>query len=188
MPISPAVIIRSNGIKADSGLKKAQEEAEKSAGSQITLPEAVDLLLSAQKYRNYMFVKSQNDLQFGMPRAFAEQVDRSGRELLGDVEYFVFNSNAFKNAPGIGNLESAYRDMFTKGFDSLFPLMATRKRPTGEFEMSDEAFIEKVLKSRENLRSMNAIFGDSPAYAKNLEEALLAKVSKKIAGIWILEF
>jgi len=156
-------------------LKKAQEEAEKSAGSQITLPEAVDLLLSAQKYRNYMFVKSQNDLQFGMPRAFAEQVDRSGRELLGDVEYFVFNSNAFKNAPGIGNLESAYRDMFTKGFDSLFPLMATRKRPTGEFEMSDEAFIEKVLKSRENLRSMNAIFGDSPAYAKNLEEALLAK-------------
>jgi len=154
-------------------LKKAQEDAAKNAGSQITLPEAMDLLLSAQKYRNYMFVKAQNDLQYGMPQAFANQVQRSGQELLGDVEYFVFNS--FKKAPGIGNLESAYRDMFTKGFDKLFPLMATRKRPTGEFEMSDQRFVEEVLKNRENLRSMNVIFGDNPTYAKNLEEALLSK-------------
>ena len=154
-------------------LKRAQEEADTNAGSQITLPEAMDLLLSAQKYRNYMFVKAQNDLQYGMPQAFANQVQRSGQELLGDVEYFVFNS--FKKAPGIGNLESAYRDMFTKGFDKLFPLMATRKRPTGEFEMSDQRFVEEVLKNRENLRSMNVIFGDNPTYAKNLEEALLSK-------------
>lgn len=163
-------------------LKKAQEEAEKSAGSQITLPEAVDLLLSAQKYRNYMFMKSQNDLQFGMPRAFADQVDRSGRELLGDVEHFVFNSNAFKNAPGIGSLESAYRDMFTKGFDKLFPLLATRKRPTGEFEINDQRLVEEALKNRDNLRSLNTIFGDNhPTYAKNLEEALLAKARE--AGV-----
>jgi len=157
-------------------LKRAQEAAEKSVGSQITLPEAMDLLLSAQKYRNYMFIKSQNDLQFGMPRAFADQVDRSGRELLGDVEHFVFNSSAFKNAPGIGSLESAYRDMFTKGFDKLFPLLATRKRPTGEFEINDQRLVEEALKNRDNLRSLNTIFGDNhPTYAKNLEEALLAK-------------
>jgi len=156
-------------------LKKAQEEAEKNAGSQITLPEAVDLLLSAQRYRNYMFGKAQNDLQYGMPLAFANQVERSGRELLADVENFVFMGPAFKNAPGIGNLESAYRDMFTKGFDKLFPIMATRKRPTGEFEMSDQSLAEEVLKNRESLRSMNAIFGDSPAYTKPLEEAVLAK-------------
>ena len=163
-------------------LKRAQEAAEKSVGSQITLPEAMDLLLSAQKYRNYMFIKSQNDLQFGMPRAFADQVDRSGRELLGDVEHFVFNSNAFKNAPGIGSLESAYRDMFTKGFDKLFPLLATRKRPTGEFEINDQRLVEEALKNRDNLRSLNTIFGDNhPTYAKNLEEALLAKARE--AGV-----
>jgi hypothetical protein len=156
-------------------LKRAQEEADTNAGSQITLPEAVDLLLSAQRYRNYMFGKAQNDLQYGMPSAFANQVERSGRELLADVENFVFMGPAFKNAPGIGNLESAYRDMFTKGFDKLFPIMATRKRPTGEFEMSDQSLAEEVLKNRESLRSMNAIFGDSPAYTKPLEEAVLAK-------------
>lgn len=154
-------------------LLKAQEEAAKKAGSQITLPEAMDLLQAAQRYRNYMFVKSQNDLQFGLPRSFAEQVDRSGNELLKDVEYFVFNS--FKNAPGIGTLEAAYRDSFTKGFDKLFPLMATKKKPTGEFEIGDQKFIEDALRSRENLRSLNAIFADSPAYARNLETALLAK-------------
>jgi hypothetical protein len=164
-------------------LKKAQEEAEKSAGSQITLPEAMDLLLSAQRYRNYMFGKAQNDLQYGMPLAFANQVERSGRELLADVENFVFMGPAFKNAPGIGNLESAYRDMFTKGFDKLFPIMATRKRPTGEFEMSDQSLAEEVLKNRESLRSMNAIFGDSPAYTKPLEEAVLAKARQsKVIG------
>jgi hypothetical protein len=157
-------------------IKKAEDKANKLSTVNITLPEAMDLLLSAQKYRNYMFIKSQNDLQFGMPRAFADQVDRSGRELLGDVEYFVFNSNAFKNAPGIGNLESAYRDMFTKGFDKLFPLLATRKRPTGEFEISDQRLVEEALKNRDNLRSLNTIFGENhPTYAKNLEEALLAK-------------
>jgi hypothetical protein len=161
-------------------LRKAQEAAEKSAGSQITLPEAMDLLLAAQRYRTHMFVKSQNDLQFGMPRAFADQVDRSGRELLGDVENFVFTS--FKNAPGIGALESAYRDMFTKGFDKLFPLMATRKRPTGEFEIGDQRLVEEALKNRDNLRSLNVIFGDNhPTYAKNLEVAVLAKARQ--AGV-----
>ncbi len=55
-------------------LKQAQEEAEKIAGSQITLPEAMDLLLSAQRYRNYMFGKAQNDLQYGMPSAFARSI------------------------------------------------------------------------------------------------------------------
>ena len=156
-------------------LKQAQEEAEKIAGSQITLPEAMDLLLSAQRYQTYMFGKAQKDLQYGMPSAFVSQVERSGRELLADVENFVFMGPAFKNVPGIGNLESAYRDMFTKGFDKLFPIMATRKRPTDEFEMSDQSLAEEVLKNRESLRSMNAIFGDSPVYTKPLEEAILAK-------------
>lgn len=160
-------------------LAQAREQAEKIAGSKITLPEAMDLLLSAQRYRTHMFVKSQNDLQFGMPRAFADQVDRSGRELLGDVEHFVFNS--FKNAPGIGALESAYRDMYTKGFDKLFPLMATRKRPTGEFEIGDQRLVEEALKNRESLRSLKAIFGDNPTYAKNMEEAVLAKARQ--AGV-----
>ena len=182
--VPPGVESRSPGyfLKRDQDkvvLAKAQEEAAKNAGSQITLPEAMDLLLSAQRYRNYMFVKSQNDLQFGLSKPFAEQVDRNGNQLLKDVEYFVFNS--FKNAPGIGTLEAAYRDSFTKGFDKLFPLMATRKRPTGEFEMGDQKFIEEALKSRENLRSLNAIFADSPAYSRHLETALLSKARQ--AGV-----
>lgn len=156
-------------------LKAAQEAAAKQAGSTITLPEAIDLLLAAQRYRTHMFVKSQNDLQFGMQQSFADQVDRSGRELLADVEHFVFMGPAFKNAPGIGAIESAYRGMFTKGFDKLFPLLATRKRPTGEFEMSDKSLVEAALDKRENLRSLTAVLKDNPSYAKNIETAILAK-------------
>jgi hypothetical protein len=167
----PSVWLRAEDDKKI--LAQAREQAEKVAGSRITLPEAMDLLLSAQRYRNYMFVKSQNDLQFGLPRAFADQVQRNGQELLNDVEYFVFKS--FKDAPGIGTLESAYRDMFTQGFDKFFPLMATRKRPTGEFEMGDQRLVEEILKNRDNLRAMNVIFKDNPTYAKNLETALLSK-------------
>lgn len=170
------ILQRRIGINAEEeeAINKALAKAEL-VKTEITLPEAIDLLLSAQRYRNYMFGKAQNDLQYGMQAAFANQVERSGRELLADVENFVFMGPAFKNAPGIGNLESAYRDMFTKGFDRLFPIMATRKRPTGEFEMSDQSLTEELLKNRESLRSMNAIFGDSPAYTKPLEEAVLAK-------------
>jgi hypothetical protein len=154
-------------------LNAAEELAKKQMQVDLTLPEAVDFLQNAQRYRNYMFVKSNQDLEFGLPRAFADQVKRNGDELLSDVEKFVFSS--FKDVPRIKELEGAYRSTFTNGYDKLFPLMATRQRPTGEFLMGDEQLVRKALESRENLRSLNAIFGDNPTYARHLEKAMMAR-------------
>jgi hypothetical protein len=162
------------GSKADlSLLNQAEELAKKQMQVELTLPEAVDLLQSAQRYRNYMFVKSNQDLEFGLPRAFADQVKRNGDELLSDVEKFVFQS--FKDVPRIKELEDAYRGTFTQGYDKLFPLMATKRTPTGEFVMGDEQLVKKALENRENLRSLNAIFGDNPTYARHLENAMMAR-------------
>lgn len=160
-------------------LKEAESLAKKYADVQITLPEAADLLLSAQRFRTHMFLKSQTDKEFGTGSAFADQVDRFGKEVLKDVEDFIFRKDrfgkGFTDVPGIKDLEDAYRNTFTQGFDKLFPLMATKRRPTGEFVVNDEALVKELFKNRENLRSLNAIFGDNPTYARNLEKAMLTR-------------
>jgi hypothetical protein len=160
-------------------LKQAEDMAAKYADVQITLPEAADLLLSAQRFRTHMFLKSQTDKEFGLGSAFADQVDRFGKDVLKDVEDFIFRKDrfgkGFTEVPGIKDLEDAYYNTFTQGFDKLFPLMATKRRPTGEFVINDEALVKDLLSNRENLRSLNAIFGDNPTYARNLEKAMLMK-------------
>jgi hypothetical protein len=145
----------------------------------ITLPEAMDLLQAAQRYRTHMFLKSQDDRAFGLQANFADQVKRNGEELLRDVEKFVFTG--FKDVPGIKDLEDVYRKTFTEGYDNLFPLMATKRTATGEFVMGDQRLIDEALKSRENLRSLNMIFGDNPTYARHLEKAMLSKA--RAAGV-----
>jgi hypothetical protein len=158
-------------------LADAQKEVENiTKNISISLPEALDLLQSAQRYRNYMFIKSGNDLKFGVPRAFADQVRRNGDELLSDVEKFVFQS--FKDVPRIKELEEVYRNTFTQGYDKLFPLMITKKLPTGEFAIGDEQVVRDALKSRENIRALNAIFGDSPTYTRQLEKAMLTRANE----------
>lgn len=139
----------------------------------ITLPEAVDFLQAAQRYKTYMGMKAQDDMNFGLQANFADQVKRNGEELLRDVEKFVFNG--FKDVPGIKDLRDIYDRTFTNGYDNLFSLTAAKKRPTGEYVWGDQRFIEEALKSRENLRALNQIFGDNPTYARHLESAMLAK-------------
>jgi hypothetical protein len=145
----------------------------------ITLPEAMDLLLSAQRFKTHMFLKAQDDLSFGIPRTSTDQTRRFGEEVLRDVEDFIFKADrygkGFSEVPGINDLETLYRNVSTNAYDKLFPLMATKKRATGEFVTGDEQLVREALKSRENLRALNAIFGDNPTYARQLQKAMLIR-------------
>jgi hypothetical protein len=155
-------------------LKESLAEVDKTTKNiSLTLPEAVDFLQSAQRYKTYMAMKAQDDMNFGLQGNFADQVKRNGEELLRDVEKFVFNG--FKDAPGIKELRDIYDRTFTNGYDNLFALTSVKKRPTGEFVWGDKQFIDEALKSRENLRALNQVFGDNPTYARHLESAMLAK-------------
>jgi hypothetical protein len=160
-------------------LEQAKKAAEKYADVDITLPEAMDLLLSAQRFKTHMFLKSQQDREFGIPAASADQTKRFGDEVLRDVEDFIFKADrygkGFTEVPGVKELESTYRNITTEAYDRLFPLLVTKRRPTGEFMMGDEQVVREALKSRENLRALNSIFGDNPTYARYLEKAMLTR-------------
>ncbi len=161
-------------------LKQAEEMAKKKMQVDLTLPEAVDFLQAAQRYKTHMFLKSQDDRAFGLQANFADQVKRNGEELLRDVEKFVFQS--FKDVPGMKELQDVYENTFTKGYDNLFTLMATRRGPADkEFVWGDQRVIEEALKNRENLRALNTIFGENETYARYLEQAMLSKA--RAAGV-----
>ena len=127
-----------------------------------------------------MFVKSQYDRAFGLQENFADQVKRNGEELLRDVEKFVFQG--FKDVPGMKELQDVYENTFTKGYDNLFTLMATRRDPSDKgFVWGDQRVVEEALKNRENLRALNTIFGNNDTYARYLEQAMLGKA--RAAGV-----
>lgn len=160
-------------------LKQAEEMAKKKMQVDITLPEAIDFLQAAQRYKTHMFLKSQDDRAFGLQANFADQVKRNGEELLRDVEKFVFQN--FKDVPGMQQLQDVYENTFTKGYDNLFSLMATKQTPGGGFVWGDQKVVEEALKSRENLRALNTIFGGNETYARYLEQAMLGKA--RAAGV-----
>jgi len=166
-------------------LKQAEDIAAKYADVQITLPESLDLLVNAQRFRSYMFSKGQNDVRFGATSIDADQTKRLGEQVLKDVEDFIFGAKGWKgfsDVPGIKEAKEIYRDSFDNGFDKLFPMLITRRKPSGDFEMNDETIANEALRSRENLRSLNALFGNGPNYTAALQNAILLKAQK--AGVF----
>jgi len=177
-------------IQDKEGTTLLKEAQKKIAGIgkediRISLPESLDLLVNAQRFRSYMFSKAQNDVRLGATSIDADQTKRLGEQVLKDVEEFVFGAKGWKgfsDVPGIKEAKEIYRDSFDNGFDKLFPMLITRRKPTGDFEMNDETIANEALRSRENLRSLNALFGNGPNYTAALQNAILLKAQK--AGVF----
>ena len=162
-------------------IAEAKKRIEGSAKEdiRISLPESIDLLANAQRFRGAMFEKAERELQYGtISSVEADQTKRFGEKVLGDVENFVFGDKKFEGfskVPGIEDVKRVYRDSLENGFDKFFPLLATRRTLREEYTTSDTELIKKALSDRENLRSLNVLFGDNPTYAKALENAILLR-------------
>lgn len=188
--LSPPGIIRTAGGKEiqtkDLDVQVLAEAKKRIEGSakediRISLPESLDLLANAQRFRGMMFSKANNDLMLGASSVEADQTRRFGDNVLKDIEDFIFGGKewkGFSNVPGVSDAKQIYRDNFENGFDKLFPLMISSRTARGEYQMGDAEIAKKALEKRENLRSLNALFGDSPGYTANLEKALLLKAEQ----------
>lgn len=173
-------------ITDKEGTALLQEATKKISGIgseeiRISLPESLDLLANAQRFRGVMFSKANNDLMLGASSVEADQTRRFGDNVLKDIEDFIFGGKGWKgfsNVPGVSDAKQIYRDNFENGFDKLFPLLISRRTARGEYEIGDAEIAKKALEKRENLRSLNALFGNSPNYTSNLEKALLLKAEQ----------
>jgi hypothetical protein len=157
-------------------MKEATEQASKDVSFSITMPEAMDLLGSALNFRNMSILRANKEMDLGNPRQMATGILNRGEAVLNDVEDFVFS--AFKNSPAMKDFQAEYKDTFAKGYDKLFPLLVTKKSPTGDFYVSNERVVSEALKSAENVRNLRAIFQDDPEFVGTMNKVMLDRAAR----------
>lgn len=160
-------------------LEEAKAQAAKEVDFSITMPEALDLLNSAMNFRNMSILRANKEMDLGNPRQAAIGIVNRGDAVLKDVEDFVFSS--FKNSPQMKDFQSEYKDTFAKGYDKLFPLLITKKSPTGDFYVSNERVVNEALKNAENVRNLRAIFQDDPEFVSTMNKVMLDRAAR--AGV-----
>lgn len=157
-------------------MKEATDQASKEVSFSITMPEAMDLLGSAMNFRNMSILRANKEMDLGNPRQMADVIMKRGDAVLKDVEDFVFSS--FKGSPAMKDFQAEYKDTFAKGYDKLFPLLVTKRSPTGEYYVSNERVINEALKSGENVRNLRAIFQDDPEFVGTMNKVMLDRAAR----------
>ena len=160
-------------------LEEAKAQAAKEVDFSITMPEALDLLNSAMNFRNMSILRANKEMDLGNPRQAAIGIVNRGDAVLKDVEDFVFSS--FRNSPQMKDFQSEYKNTFAKGYDKLFPLLITKKSPTGDFYVSNERVVNEALKNAEHVRNLRAIFQDDPEFVSTMNKVMLDRAAR--AGI-----
>jgi hypothetical protein len=149
----------------------ARTEALKNVEFNLSLPEALDLLGSSLRYKNAAFLAYNKRLEMGMPRKDAQRVLDVGNALHRDIEEFLFKN--FPRGPEMRNWMDKYEDTFKNGYEKFFPMMISKKRPTGEPYISSESVISEALKSGDNIRALRAIMGDNnPLFNKTMMDVM----------------
>jgi len=162
-------------------LEEAKAQAAKEIDFSITMPEALDLLNSAMNFRNMSILRANKEMDLGNPRQMATGIVNRGDAVLRDVEDFVFS--AFKKSPEMKDFQQEYKEVFARGYDKLFPLLITKKSPTGDFYVSNERVVNEALKNAENVRNLRAIFQDDPEFVSTMNMVMLDRAARdKVLG------
>ena len=176
-------LVRAQTSLTDAQIQEVRSEALEMAKNQVqsvmTFPDALDLLGAAQNFRNRSIHVYNRELGLGTARSQAKPILDRGEAVLRDVEEFVFNEF---NKQAKGPLKSqgeqlqdwmqTYKDTYAKGYETLFPLMVSKRDPRGNFYTNNEQVVNKALSSAQNIRDMNAIFGDDAGYARILQNVM----------------
>lgn len=161
-----------------SQINDVRTEAGRLAKDQVngamSFPDALDLLEAAQRYRNQMFNVYNKQLDLGAPRNQAKRILDRGEAVLRDVEEYVL-TNFNRQGDALAEWADLYKNTYQKGYEKLFPILISKRDPRGNFYTSNEQVVSKALSSAENVRNMNAIFGDDPGYARTLENIVFDK-------------
>ena len=149
----------------------ARTEALKNVEFNLSLPEALDLLGTSLRYKNAAFLSYNKRLEMGIPKKDAQRVLDVGNALHRDIEEFLFKN--FQRGPEMRAWMEKYEDTFKNGYEKFFPMMISKKRPTGEPYVSSESVISEALKSGDNIRALRAIMGDNnPMFNKTMSDVM----------------
>ena len=146
-------------IKADAALL-----TKESVSVDINLPEALDYLSAASRYRNDSLVKYNKAMSEGSFRINdAEKYLASGKNVYDDIEKLILDHvpKIRTEYQGMKNVLSDYR----AGFEQKLPLlMAQRTRGGDAFLLGNEQLLQKAFANAADLRQLQVTLGGTPQF------------------------
>jgi hypothetical protein len=144
---------------------KIQEDAaliaKANTGVDINLPEALDYLAAASRFRNDALIRYNGAMSRGGTRLTdAQRYLDTGNAVYKDIEKLIMDHVPKIRAEydGMKNVLSDYN----AGFEKMLPLLVSRKGPTGEFLLGNEQVMQRAFGSADNLRQLQITMGDTP--------------------------
>jgi hypothetical protein len=141
----------------------------------INLPEGLDYLESAMRFRNEALMKYNNALKRGRSRLTdAQRYLDTGDAVFKDMEQLVLG-----HVPRIKSEYTGLRavvDDYRAVYEDTLPLLTLGKGPTAgaqKFLVPNEQVLERAFQSADNLRSMTAMIGNDPRGKELLEKGTL---------------
>jgi hypothetical protein len=157
-------------IREDAALiAKADTEVD------INLPEGLDYLESAMRFRNESLMKYNNALKRGRSRLTdAQRYLDTGDAVFKDMEQLVLGH--------VPRIKSEYNglktvvDDYRAVYEDTLPLLTLGKGPTAgaqKFLVPNEQVLERAFQSADSLRSMTSMIGNDPRGKELLEKGTL---------------
>jgi len=162
------ITINPSQIKADAALAVADKTAV-----DINLPEALDYLAAAARYRNDSLVKYNEAMSSRTPRLTdAQRILDKGKAVYTDIEKLILD-HVPKIKQEYSGMKSVLEDYKT-GFEQNLPLLISRKRKGGEeFLLDNEEIMREAFSSAENLRQLQVTLAGAPQFEDLLTRGMV---------------
>ena len=148
--------------------KQIQEDAARIADENtkidINLPEALDYLASAARFRNDALNRYNAAMSRGGTRLTdAQRILDTGNAVYKDIEKLILD-----HVPKIGREYEAMNSIlsdYRAGFEQSLPLLMSQKRMRGdEYLIGNEEVMKRAFSSANNLRQLQTTLGGTPGF------------------------
>jgi hypothetical protein len=151
----------------------ARKIAEENTAVDLNLPEALDYLQSAMRFRNQSVINYNGSMKRGSSRIQdAQRYIDTGNAVYKDIEGLVLN-----NVPRIKQEYDGMKmvlDDYAAAYEKNLPLLLTQKTRGGdEFLLPNERLLQTAFSSADNLRQLQLAVSGSPQAASIMERGAI---------------
>ena len=147
--------------------------AEENTGININLPEALDYLAAAARFRNDSLARYNAAMSRGGTRLTdAQRLMDTGNAVYKDIEKLILDHvpKISQEYDGMKNVLSDYR----AGFEQSLPLLMTQRVGRGDaYLLGNEQLLQRAFQNAGNLRQLQVTMGGNPMFDSLLEKGTI---------------
>ena len=167
--ITPGTSVRINPTKI---MEDAKMMAQEQTAINLNLPEAMDYLQSAMRYRNDSLSRYNAAMYKGRARLTdAQRYLDTGNAVFNDVESLILN-HVPKINEEYGTLKSVISN-YKNQYEKSLPLLMSQRGGRGEYLLPNEQLLQKAFSSADNLRQLQTSLKAAPELDNLLEKGMI---------------